>query len=200
MTLVRAHVARTRPADDARRLVRVAASRPITLARTVLPVLGHATDERGHRWVRVLLPGRPNGATGWIRARGTRADTTPWALEIDVSARRLTVRNTGRVVESFRVIVGAPGTPTPRGRFFVEETVRLPGGRTAGPYALALSARSEVLQEFAGGPGQIALHGRDRIGGTIGTAVSHGCVRLGDRAVTRLAARIGPGVRVTVRS
>lgn len=55
-----------------------------------------------------------------------------------------------------------------------------------------------MLQEFDGGPGQIALHGLDNIGGDLGTAESHGCVRLADSAVTWLAARIQPGVPVTI--
>nr|MDP9491050.1 L,D-transpeptidase [Actinomycetota bacterium] len=64
--------------------------------------------------------------------------------------------------------------------------------------ALALSARSNVLQEFAGGPGQIAIHGVANIGGTLGTASSHGCVRLADRSIRWLAARIAPGVPVSI--
>ena len=75
----------------------------------------------------------------------------------------------------------------------------LPGAAGA-PYALALSARSDVLQEFEGGPGQIALHGIANLGGTIGTAVSHGCVRLANRSITWLAARISAGVPVTITS
>ncbi len=67
-----------------------------------------------------------------------------------------------------------------------------------GPYALALSARSYVLQEFAGGPGQIAVHGVWNVGGTMGTAASHGCVRLDTAAITWIGQRIGPGVPVTI--
>ena len=77
--------------------------------------------------------------------------------------------------------------------------MRLPATRPGAPFALAISARSGVLQEFDGGPGQIALHGRANIGGRLGTAVSHGCIRLGDRAIEWLGARIGPGVPVTIR-
>ncbi len=72
-------------------------------------------------------------------------------------------------------------------------------GSAGTPFALALSARSNVLQEFAGGPGQTAIHGLGNVGGTPGTAVSHGCVRLDDRSIRWLAARIGPGVPVTIR-
>ena len=68
------------------------------------------------------------------------------------------------------------------------------------PYALALSARSYVLQEFDGGPGQIALHGLANVGGVLGTAVSHGCVRLDSDTMRWLVIRIGPGVPVTITS
>ena len=67
-----------------------------------------------------------------------------------------------------------------------------------GPYALALSARSNVLQEFEGGPGQIAIHGRENLGGTLGTAASHGCIRLATASIDWLAERIVPGTPVTI--
>ena len=74
----------------------------------------------------------------------------------------------------------------------------MPPGGAGAPFALALSARSNVLQEFAGGPGQIAVHGVANLGGTLGTSVSHGCVRLGTGPIRWLAARIAPGVPITV--
>jgi lipoprotein-anchoring transpeptidase ErfK/SrfK len=67
-----------------------------------------------------------------------------------------------------------------------------------GPFALALSARSDVFQEFDGGPGQIGIHGRDGLGGTLGTAASHGCIRLATADIDWLAARIAPGVPATI--
>jgi lipoprotein-anchoring transpeptidase ErfK/SrfK len=204
VSVVAAHVARARPARDAPAVVRIAARRPITAARTVLPVLGHAVDAGGSPWVRVRLPGRSLGArttatTGWILTDRTRAGTTPWHVVVDLAARRVSAYRAGRRVRRWSATVGERATPTPRGSFFVEENVRLDGGRTAGPFALATSARSPVLQEFAGGPGQIALHGRDGIGGPLGAAVSHGCVRLSDGAVRWLAGRLPPGVPITIR-
>jgi lipoprotein-anchoring transpeptidase ErfK/SrfK len=55
-----------------------------------------------------------------------------------------------------------------------------------------------VLQEFDGGPGQIAVHGLSNVGGVPGTATSHGCVRLTDAAMRWLVVRIGPGTPVTI--
>jgi lipoprotein-anchoring transpeptidase ErfK/SrfK len=119
---------------------------------------------------------------------------------VDTSRRRVTVYRNGRAIRVFKAVVGKPSTPTPVGQFFVEESVQLRPWQVGAPFLLTLSARSTVLQEFAGGRGQIAIHGRDNIGGVLGTAVSHGCVRLADRAMRWLVAwgRIGPGVPVTI--
>ena len=177
----------------------ISASRPITGGQTALPVTGHATTKDGIRWLRVKVPGRPNGRSGWIARRGTVLTKTPWHLVVRTSSRRVLVYRRGRLVRKFAAIVGKPSTPTPHGRFFVEESVRMRSGASGGPYALALSARSNVLQEFMGGPGQIAIHGVANLGGTPGTAVSHGCVRLANRNIGWLAARVAPGAPVTIR-
>ena len=112
------------------------------------------------QWLLVRLPGRPNGHTGWISERATARSVTRLA------SRRRHSRH-GRSpstaqVTSLRVVkavVGKPSTPTPTGEFFVEEPDRARPREVGAPFALALSARSNVLQEFEGGPGQIALHG-----------------------------------------
>jgi len=122
-----------------------------------------------------------------------------WRLAIDLSARRVTVYHRGRIQRRFLAVVGKPSTPTPRGRFFVEEALSLSSQDAGSPFALATSARSDVLQEFEGGPGQIALHGTDGLSGALGTAVSHGCVRLSTSAITWLARRIGSGIPLTIR-
>jgi lipoprotein-anchoring transpeptidase ErfK/SrfK len=193
------HVARTTPDVQARRITTVAGRRPLTRVRTVLPVLGQSRSADGRAWIHVALPGRPNGRTGWIAADRTRPTSTGWRIAVRLGARSVTVYYFGHAVRRFRAVVGAPSTRTPRGHFFIEEAVSL-GARAAGsPYALATSARSEVLQEFDGGPGQIALHGTGNLPGSVlGTASSHGCVRLSTRAITWLARRIGAGVPLTV--
>jgi lipoprotein-anchoring transpeptidase ErfK/SrfK len=102
-------------------------------------------------------------------------------------------------VRRFRTVIGTRATPTPRGRFFVEEAVRLAPGTPGGPFALALSARSNVLQEFAGGPGQTAVHGTRGLPGRLGSRASHGCLRVSTRAIAWLAGRIDAGTPVRVR-
>jgi len=189
------HVARRGPNAEAGRIEAVAARRPLTRTRTVLPVLGRGS---GGVWLRVRLPGRPNGHTGWIAAARTRVSSTPWRIQVALVTRRVIVFREGRVVRRFPAIVGKRSTPTPRGSFFVEEALRLGHGEPGGPFALATSARSNVLHEFDGGPGQVALHGTGGLSGALGTAVSHGCVRLGTPAIVWLASRIGAGVPLII--
>ncbi len=178
-------------------LGQVAATRPITGEQTVLPVL-RTTVDRGEPWVDVRLPGRPNGRTGWIKQAGTKLEFTRWHIVVKTRQRRVYVYSAGHLVRSFVAVVGAPATPTPVGQFFVEENVAVKPTAVGYPDALALSARSNVLQEFDGGPGQIALHGLDNVGGTPGTAVSHGCIRLDTTDITWLAHHIDPGAPVTI--
>jgi hypothetical protein len=190
---------------------------PITGVHTRLPILayggspgttttgtgttttGNGTPTAGsaNRWLLVRLPGRPNGHTGWIQAAHVRIEQTQWHVVVSTLLRRLSVYRAGRFVRSFAAIVGKPSTPTPRGEFFVEEHVALRASEPGAPSALALSARSTVFQEFAGGPGQIAIHGINNIGGTLGTAVSHGCIRVSTAAVRWLTARIAAGTPIT---
>lgn len=188
----------TTPAPFGRRITTVPARRPVTNTQTVLPMTGSTVDADGTRWVKVMLPGRPNGRQGWVRRQGLELGATSWRVRVDTSERRVRVLRNGRLVRAFSAVVGKPSTPTPRGDFFVEESVRMPAERPGAPFALLLSARSEVLQEFEGGTGQIAIHGVRNLGGKPGTAVSHGCIRLGDAAIRWLASHVGPGVPVTV--
>jgi lipoprotein-anchoring transpeptidase ErfK/SrfK len=194
VVLMAPHVARATPDAKGHRIETVPARTPLTRVRTVLPVVSPA---RGG-WVKVLLPGRPNAHAGWIRTYRTRPAFTPWRLRVDRSARRVIAYRDGVVQRRFSVVVGKASTPTPRGRFFVEESVRLASTAAGGPFALATSGRSNVLQEFEGGPGQIALHGMNHLSGAAGGATSHGCVRLTDAAIRWLAARIGGGGPVTI--
>ena len=198
VVLLHDHVARVAPSAHGSRIEAVAARRPLTRSRTVLPVLGQRSNRKAGSWLRVRLPGRPNGHTGWISANRTHQTSTPWRLRVTLSTRRVTVYRGGHVRRQFRAVIGKPSTPTPRGAFFIEEALALSSYETGGPFALATSARSNVFQEFEGGPGQIGIHGTNNLSGAPGSAASHGCIRLHPRAITWLARRIGAGVPLTV--
>jgi lipoprotein-anchoring transpeptidase ErfK/SrfK len=198
VTLLAPHEALLKPFAGSAPLGLLQARRPITEARTMLPVFGHKRSSDGRRWLHVGIPGRPNGRTGWISSGSAVVTVTYWRVVVDTSARLVSVYRHGRLIRVFTAIVGKPSTPTPLGNFFVEESIKLGPRGIGGPYALALSARSNVFQEFEGGPGQIALHGLMNVGGTLGTAASHGCVRLGNGSMGWLVRRVGPGAPVTI--
>ena len=191
--LLSSHRIRAEPHATSPLLGVVPAITPITHDRTVLPVLAHHGA-----WLKVRLPGRPNSHTGWITRKATLQWATNWHLVVNRARREVLVYRSGRVVRIFKAVVGKPSTPTPTGEFFVEESIALRSYDVGAPFALALSARSQVLQEFDGGPGQIALHGLSNVGGVPGTAVSHGCIRLADDVMRWLVVRIGPGTPVTI--
>ena len=165
-----------------------------------LLVLRARHDAGGALWVRVRLHSRPNDAAGWLRADRLRLSRTPWRAELDRSTRRLAVYRGGRRVRTLRVVVGRPGTPTPLGRFAVAERIRQPAGSELGPWALHLTAHSNVLRDYGGGPGRVALHGRSGplLADPLGSARSHGCVRMDNAAVRWLVRRLREGAPVGV--
>jgi lipoprotein-anchoring transpeptidase ErfK/SrfK len=154
----------------------------------------------GRRWLEVRLPERPNAAVGWIRADFTRGSTTPWRIEVSTGAARITVERAGRPVATFAAVVGKPSTPTPRGLFAVDEPIRQPAGSELGPWALFLTAHSRVLDDFGGGPGRIAIHGRagPLLADPLGSKASHGCIRISNGHVRWLQRLAVPGTPVQV--
>jgi lipoprotein-anchoring transpeptidase ErfK/SrfK len=99
--------------------------------------------------------------------------------------------------------VGAPDTPTPRGRFALAELARQPDpGGFLGPFALHLTAHSTVLDDYGGGPGRVAIHGRggESLNDPLGSARSHGCIRIDNQHVRWLASKLVAGVPVVVAS
>jgi hypothetical protein len=165
-----------------------------------LLVLRSALDRRGRRWLRARLPERPNDRAGWIRADHTRVRATPWRITIHTGARTVEVRRRGRLVRRFRAVVGASITPTPHGLFAISERIRQ-GGGVLGPWALHLTAHSRVLEDYGGGKGRVAIHGRSGglLADPLGSARSHGCIRIDNGPVSWLAARAVEGTPVVIR-
>jgi lipoprotein-anchoring transpeptidase ErfK/SrfK len=166
-----------------------------------LLVLGSRVGVEGRLWLSVLLPVRPNGTTGWIPADGVELRATAWRIEISTERRTLTLLHQGERVRVFRVVVGAPATPTPHGLFAIYERVKLAhADGFLGGWALHLTAFSDVLRRFEGGPGRVAIHGRGgaSLRDPLGSARSHGCVRMDNDAVRLLAARVPEGTPVLI--
>lgn len=199
--IVHPAIVRAAPGPRSRRIGRIGTTAAWTGGRVRLLVLGVRSGPSGPAWLRVLLPDRPNGRSGWIDADLARLAPLRWRVEIDVRARRLTAIRDGRRVRSWRVVVGTRSTPTPRGTFAVYERVRQPLGSMLGPWALHLTAHSNVLFDYGGGPGRVAMHGRSGplLADPLGSASSHGCIRMANANVRWLAARTPPGTPVAAR-
>jgi len=157
---------------------------------------------RGTRkhWVHVYLPTRPNGSLGWVRARAVKMYSNRYRIVVRLRAHKLQLWRKRHLVTTYPVAVGTPSTPTPRGLYYIVELLQPsdPGG-SYGPYSFGLSAHSNVLETFAGGDGRVGLHGTNEPG-LIGSSVSHGCIRLRNAAVRRLALMLPLGTPVLVRT
>jgi lipoprotein-anchoring transpeptidase ErfK/SrfK len=168
-----------------------------------LLVLRSAVGPNGREWLEVDLPIRPNTRNGWIRADHVLLRRIPWWIEVSTRRRLVTVFRGGGEVRLFRAVVGAPATPTPLGLFAVYDPVpQADRDGFLGPWAIHLTALSNVLDDYGGGPGRIAIHGRGpaSLGDPLGTARSHGCIRVDSAAVTWLARTIPRGTPVLVRA
>jgi lipoprotein-anchoring transpeptidase ErfK/SrfK len=150
-------------------------------------------------WYRVELPVRPNGATGWVRASAVQLAAVRTRIDVDLSRRRLTLYEAGRATIHATVAVGSPATPTPTGRYYVDQ--RLVPEDTSGPFgpgAIGISAFSPVLTGWTQG-GPVAIHGTNEPW-SIGHAVSNGCIRLPNATLARLFRLAGAGTPVIIHA
>jgi lipoprotein-anchoring transpeptidase ErfK/SrfK len=150
-------------------------------------------------WFHVQLPLKPNGTTGWVRAEDVELAAVTTRVVVDLSDRTVTLYERGRRVLRTHAAIGKPATPTPTGRYYVNQ--RLVPADPSGPFgpgAIGISAFSEVLTGWTQG-GPIAIHGTDRPQ-LIGQAVSTGCVRVRNEVLRTLFARTRAGTPVTVRA
>lgn len=187
-----------RAAPNGRR-VGVIENRTSGAERVHLLVVESTIDDRENEWLRVRLPSRPNGSTAWILADLVKRRTTRNHVVIDRSARRLTVFRDGRRLFSRRVVVGTRATPTPTGHFALWDRYRPGRASPLHPWVLETTANSNVLQDFLGGTGRVALHGmQGSLRVPLGSAASHGCVRMTGRTVRWLARNLILGTPITV--
>ena len=155
--------------------------------------------KRAPGWEQVYLPVRPNGSTGWVRDADVELSLDPYRVVVARAAHTVTVYRDGRVVRTSEAAVGRAAMPTPTGTYFLTELLKQPDPNgMLGPYAFTLSAFSNVLYSFGGGPGQIGLHGTNTPG-LLGQDVSHGCIRLPNATITALARILPLGTPVEIR-
>jgi lipoprotein-anchoring transpeptidase ErfK/SrfK len=147
----------------------------------------------------VYLPTRPNGSSGWVPRSELRVFRDPYRVKIDLRRHRLTAWRDGSVVVRAPVGVGRAVTPTPAGTYFIVSRIRpYDPGSVYGAFAFGLSAHSNVFTRFGfGGDGRIGLHGTNDPSG-VGHDVSHGCIRMTNRVILRLARILPLGTPVTI--
>lgn len=149
-------------------------------------------------WLLVLLPVRPNGSTGWVRAAEVVVESLAYRLDVRTGAHALDLYEHDRLVRTYPVGIGRRDTPTPGGTFYLKELLQPPNpaGRY-GPYAYGLSGHSTTLETFAGADAVIGLHGTDDPA-SIGKDVSSGCIRLRNDDISELAGVLPLGTPVRI--
>ena len=152
----------------------------------------------GARWYRVQLPIKPNGVTGYVRAAAVSTGRVRSRVLVDLSAKRLTLFRNGRQVLRARAAVGSSATPTPTGRYYVNQRL-IPADPSGpfGPGAIGISAYSTVLTGWTQG-GPIAIHGTNEPW-SIGHAVSNGCIRVHNDVLRRIFRVTPAGTPVLIR-
>ena len=156
------------------------------------------TTSNSPDWHQVLLPVRPNGSLGWVRNSDVMLAAHNFRIKVDLADFRLRVLERNETIFDTVAGVAANNTPTPGGQYYITELIapEVPDS-VYGSFAYGLSGFSETFETFNGGPGQLGLHGTNDPG-TLGTAVSAGCIRLHDNDVSRLVTFLPLGVPVDV--
>jgi lipoprotein-anchoring transpeptidase ErfK/SrfK len=150
-------------------------------------------------YVKVLLKRMPAGLAGWVPAEDVKLARTTRRVVVDLSARTVTIRDRGKALVRARAVIGAPSTPTPVGLFAVDAPVDQPASAHLGRRILAITAYSRALARYQGGIPQTAFHAYEQLGAPLGSAASHGCVRVAQATLDKLLRLAPRGTPVLVR-
>jgi hypothetical protein len=189
-------VARADPTWTAAAVARVSASTPEGTTN-ILELLGSARPGRAGLWQRVRLATLPNGTTGWVpRSALSGPVVLDTRLVINRARFRATLQRNGVPIFRAPVGVGAAGSPTPAGQFYVRDVVTRYRSPAYGPIAFGTSARSAILTDWPAG-GYVGIHGTDQPR-LIPGAISNGCIRMRNADILRLAALMPVGTPITI--
>lgn len=165
-------------------------------AEQVFPILRDRFAD-GRLWHEVLLPIRPNGTTGWIPANAVDLRRSDYRISVDLDRFRLELFERCERLATYEIGIGTQDTPTPHGTFFLNSLLKPPTeGTVYGALAFGLSAYSEVITDWEGG-GIVGLHGTNDPS-SLGSEVSHGCIRMGNAAIRELARTVPLGTLVEI--
>jgi L,D-transpeptidase catalytic domain len=186
--LTQAVAVRAAPAPSAPIVRRLQRFRPDQQFQIVL-ALASRRGRNGDLWYRLSLPGRPNGARGWVRADAVDVRPVVNRIVVRLGSRRLEVRRIrdGRLLLSRAVAIGAAGTTTPLGHDFYVQSAFVPTDPFFGTFALETTAYARVSDWPTS---VVGIHGTNQPE-LLGQAVSHGCVRVANDVAARLR-RLAP--------
>jgi lipoprotein-anchoring transpeptidase ErfK/SrfK len=194
--LRRAAIARAAPSSSARAVARLASRTPEDTTNLVL-VLGRARDANGGLWIRARLPAR-RAQTGWLpRSALGGYEEVRTRLIVDRARLTLTLLRNGRAVFRAPVGIGRAETPTPAGAFYVRDRLRRYASPLYGPVAFGTSAQSATLTDWPAG-GYVGIHGTSQPELVPGR-ISHGCIRLRNGDIVRLARLLPVGTPLEIR-
>ena len=135
-------------------------------------------------WVQVLLPSKPNGATGWVRSGMVAQGRTPYVIRVHLGLKQMEIFRDRNLVGAWKVAIGKDSTPTPTGRTFIHGQFS-DTKQTFSPVIIPLGTHSPTLDDYGGGPGTVAFHGWPKAD-VFGKAISHGCIRVPSDALFQL--------------
>jgi lipoprotein-anchoring transpeptidase ErfK/SrfK len=163
---------------------------------TVLSVVAEQRGKAGILWLKVAVPGRPNGRYGWVSSQFVNSAPVYKRVIVDLSSRTLSLYDRSKLRFRTKVAIGTRSNPTPTGSFYVQARFR-PTHRILGAFAFETSAYSPTLTDWPGG-GVVGIHGwSDR--SVFGKAVSHGCIRIPNSAALYLKKQVLAGTPVLIR-
>jgi hypothetical protein len=149
------------------------AALPTTLLgyETWLPVIAYQTG-----WVKVLLPSRPAGVSGWLDADQVISAMTTTEIRIYLRAARLHLVREGRIEGIWRIEAGTTRDAVARGRTFLLAVRRDPSCRDDVP---VLPLAQPVTDPWSKpGCATVVIH----------TGTAHdGCIGVPPEAITQLA-------------
>jgi L,D-transpeptidase catalytic domain len=186
-----------RPTTHSTRISRLHGETEDGFPETYLLLRVHS-DSQGREWIRLRIPGRPNGRTGWVLGYDLGAfHLTHTLITVDRARLRIYLSEHGRRIWSAPVAVGKPSTPTPPGHFWIRERIKIDDPNSGyWPYAFGTSDYS-TLTDWPGG-GVVGIHGPYYEPWAIPGTVSHGCIRLRSSDDAWLAGHIGVGTPVRI--
>jgi lipoprotein-anchoring transpeptidase ErfK/SrfK len=154
-------------------------------------------------WVGLTSTELPNGKLGWVKRRrrdDLSTTSTHVSLRVDLSRRKLELRDGRKILRSVTVGIGMPGSPTPTGRYSI--TDKLAGSTFSPAYGCCILALSgHQLHTPAGwqGGNRLAIHGTTNPG-TIGVPSSAGCLHADAEDLRALMRRVPLGTPVFIHA